>query len=169
VDYRFGFPLTFAWGNWEAKAGYEHTSTHLGDQLVEITHRKHVGHVRDEGVLGLAYRFWEDFRVYGIWGYPLSATTAVGSDTTRYDWGLEWSTLRATGRRGHPFAAFDMELRADQGYTPNMTGQVGWQWRGTDRGTSLRIAVEGYDGDSMYGQFFREHEHFLGFGVFLDF
>jgi hypothetical protein len=169
ADYRFGFPLTFGCGNWEAKVGYEHTSTHLGDQFVELTGAQHIGNVRDEVVLGLAYRFWDDFRVYGIFGYPLQASTSSGSDTTRFDWGLEWVTPHATGVRGKPFAAFDMELRHEQDYTPNISAQAGWMWRGWERGSMVRAAVEFYDGDSIFGQFYRVHEQYVGVGLFLDF
>ena len=34
-DFRAGFPITFAYGPWHAKIGYEHTSTHLGDEILK--------------------------------------------------------------------------------------------------------------------------------------
>jgi hypothetical protein len=169
VDYRFGFPWTFRVGNWQAKLSYEHTSTHLGDELMAWTGRPRAPHIRDEMVAALAYRFWDQVRVYGIFGYPIMATTPEGHDTTRFDWGVEWMTPHATGWWGRPFAAFDMELRADQEFTPNLTVQVGWVFRAEDEGGDLRIVLEGYNGDSMYGQFFRDHEQFVGVGLFFDF
>ena len=50
ADYRFGIPLTWASGPWEAKLAYEHTSCHLGDDYIKLhpgTLKQ--GHVRDEG------------------------------------------------------------------------------------------------------------------------
>jgi hypothetical protein len=169
VDYRFGFPMTFAWGNWQAKIAYEHTSSHLGDQFIIETGQVRHGHVRDEGVVGLAYRFWQEVRVYGIAGYAASDSTEIGSAKARFDWGLEWSRHRTTGWKGQPYAAFDMELRADQNYTPDLTGQIGWEWKNIDSRTALRVALEVYDGDSPYGEFTLNHEQWIGVGVFLDF
>jgi hypothetical protein len=169
VDYRFGFPLTFAWGNWEAKIGYEHTSTHLGDEFMQWSAMPHIGHVRDEAVLGLAYRFWDAIRLYGIVGYAFQTSAAIGSANNRFDWGIEWNRRRTTGWRGQPFAAFDMEVRADQDYTPNVTGQIGWEWRNIDSRAAIRIALELHDGDSPFGEFTKDHERWVGVGLFLDF
>ncbi len=169
VDYRFGFPITFAWGDWQGKIGYEHTSTHLGDDFVRKTGQLKQGHIRDEIVVGCAYRVWQPVRLYGVFGYALSMDTPVGDKPDRFDWGVEWSRPGRTGAWGQPFAAFDMELRHDQDYQPNMTTQVGWQWRGEGNIPSLRVGLELYEGKSFYGQFFRDHEHWVGAGVYLDF
>jgi hypothetical protein len=169
VDYRVGLPLTFAWGNWQAKIAYEHTSTHLGDQFVEQAHRFNVGHVRDETVFGLSHLCWDQVRVYGIFGYAFNTSSLVGSRRTRFDWGVEWSKQQSTGWAGQPFAAFDMELRSDQDYTANTTTQVGWQWKELDSRASLRVAAQYYTGSSPYGQFFRDRESWWGLGVFVDF
>jgi hypothetical protein len=169
MDYRFGFPLTFACGNWSGKIGYEHTSTHLGDDFIKETGQAKQGLIRDEIVLGCAYRFWNQVRVYGVLGYALSMSSPVGDKPQRYDWGIEWSQQRNTGFLGQPFAAFDMELRQEQDFQPNLSTQVGWQWRCDGNVPSLRLALEYYDGKSPYGQFFRDREHWLGFGIFVDY
>jgi hypothetical protein len=169
MDYRFGFPLTFACGNWSGKIGYEHTSTHLGDDFIQLTGQSKQGLIRDEIVVGCAYRLWKQFRVYGVFGYALSMSSPVGAKPERFDWGIEWSRQQNTGFLGQPFAAFDMELRAEQDYQPNLSTQIGWQWRADGNVPSLRLALEYYDGKSPYGQFFRDHEQWFGFGVFIDY
>jgi Protein of unknown function (DUF1207) len=172
VDYRFGLPITFAWGNWEAKVGYEHTSCHLGDQFMQQhPGLLHVGHVRDEAVVGLAYRFWNQLRLYGVFADALQSSTEPGvlPAGCRFDWGIEWSCRQSTGWRGQPYAAFDMEVRSDQDWQPNTTLQLGWQWKKLETRTSVRVAVELYNGDSPYGEFVRDHEQWVGLGVFLDF
>lgn len=168
-DYRYGFPLTFRSGPWQAKFGYEHTSTHLGDDFIWIHNRFKVRYVRDELVLGLSYRWWNELRLYGEFGYALSIASPVMEGRERFDWGVEWSLQEPTGWKGQPFAAFDMDLRPEQQWQPNMTLQLGWQWIPNDRHGSFRLALELYDGFSPYGQFLTVRERWVGVGVFVDF
>ena len=70
ADYRVGAPLTYAKGPWQAKLAYEHTSTHLGDEYIEVFGRRQAPHVRDEIVLGLAHLFGQSVRIYGRRGFP---------------------------------------------------------------------------------------------------
>jgi hypothetical protein len=168
-DFRFGAPLTFACGDWSGKIGYEHTSTHLGDDFIRLSGQSKQGLIRDEIVLGAAYRFWNQLRIYGQFGYALSMSSPEGKKPSRFDWGIEWSQQQNTGWRGQPYAAFDMELREEQDFHPNLSTQLGWQWRGNGNIPSFRMAVEYYDGKSPYGQFFRDREEWVGFGVFIDY
>jgi hypothetical protein len=171
VDYRFGVPLTFACGPWSGRIAYEHTSTHLGDELAERTGRKKVSSNRDEVVVGLAYSFWDSVRIYGQVGYALGLSSP-GNDERRdrYDWGIEW-----IGREvchwigGRPFAAFDMDLRGDQDYTANVTTQIGWRWSNSIHRPALRLALEYYDGRSPYGQFLLDRENWFGVGIMVDY
>jgi hypothetical protein len=170
TDYRFGFPLTWAWGCWSGKIGYEHTSSHLGDGFIETTGAQRVASIRDEVTVGLAYRFWDQFRLYGQMGYAGYVNTPTGNNRPdRWDMGVEWCKFQATGWRGHPFAALDLEFRGDENYHGNFTGQIGWQWRALDNGRSVRLVLEYYDGQSPYGEFLTTKEHWYGCGVVLDF
>ena len=128
-----------------------------------------MGHVRDEAVLALGYRFWDQIKLYGIYGYSMHSSTVIGERRNRFEFGVEWSKQVGTGWRGQPFAAFDMELRQDQDFTANTTIQVGWQWKTMESSTGLRVALQYYDGGSPYGQFFTQHEQWVGLGLFLDF
>lgn len=170
-DYRFGFPLTWRCGSWEGKLAYEHTSTHLGDDFVEESRRFKVGHIRDEVVLGVAYHLWDCVRLYGIFGYSVYITTpgAENDRKDRYDLGVEWERPGPTGWRGQPFAAVDLELRADENYTANWTAQAGWQWKPELDRPSLRVALTYYDGRSPFGQFFLDREDWFGVGLLLDY
>jgi hypothetical protein len=169
VDYRFGIPLTRAIGPWEFKIAYEHTSTHLGDEFLEETGQRRISHLRDEIVLGAAYRFLDDFRAYAIFAYAFNMGTDGPDDPFRYDFGLEWSSPCETGWGGRPYAAVDLEIKGDQGYATNFTSQVGWQWRGHAHGPSFRLGLEYFKGRSPYGQFFQDREQWAGVGVFYGF
>jgi hypothetical protein len=171
-DYRFGFPTTFSYGNWQGKLGFEHTSTHLGDDFIKMHNRFKDGHIHDEVVAGLAYRFWNQVRVYGVLGLAPADSGGANGNGDRYNVGVEWSNARTTGWQGQPFAACDLELRADQDYQANVTTQAGWQWQRREcdcRATSFRIGLQYYDGKSPFGQFFRDRERFLGAGLWVDF
>ena len=170
IDYRAGLPLMIAKGDWQMKIGYEHTSCHLGDEymLLDYNYGLHAGSdvtiraVRDEAVLGVARFFGEAVRLYGQFGYSFSPSDSlVGKTPIRYDWGLEYSPPAPP--RGGPFAAFDMDLRAEQDFFRNITFQTGWQWKTNEnRRSSARIGVEYYDGRSPYGQFYLERESSWG-------
>lgn len=166
-DFRVGLPVTYSKGPWQAKLGYEHTSTHLGDEYIEATGRMQEPHVRDEIVFGLAYRFMGMFRVYGQAGYSFITSDVIGEDRDRYDLGLEWMREGPTDWRGRPFAAVDLDLRSDQDFTGNLTVQVGWFWRTLTR-RSGRFLLEYYTGKSPYGQFFRDDENWFGVGGSYD-
>ena len=169
ADFRFGFPLTFAYDDWHAKIGYEHDSTHLGDDFIKLSGQQRQGHIREELVLGLDHLFWNKLRIYGQFGYAFAITTPTDSPPERFGWGVEWSNYVTTGPCGQPFAAFDMELRADQNYTADTTLQVGWQWKNMENGSSLRTGIECYTGKSPYGQFYRTYESWVGVGMWFDF
>jgi len=110
-----------------------------------------------------AARFFGDaVRVYGQFGYSFTPSeTLVGKTPARYDWGVEYSP-RAP-HRGCPFAAFDMDLRAEQDFCPNVTVQTGWQWKTSEnRRSSARLGVEYYNGRSPFGQFYDQTESWWG-------
>lgn len=170
IDYRAGIPLTFAHGPWSAKLSYEHTSTHLGDEFLLKTGTPFRSAVRDEFTGGLAYRILEPLRVYGTLAYAASLGSFVTDpDPMRYTLGAEWSRPLATGLRGQPFAALDVEFRGNEDFTPNVTAQIGWQWLTYHGRPGLRTALEFYDGRSPYGQFSDRHESWVGFGLFFDY
>ena len=82
TDFRVGFPLTRREGPWEFKFGYYHFSSHLGDIYIE----NHPGamrlpYVREQLVLGVAYRPIPDLRFYGEanWAFARAAVPSPGS------------------------------------------------------------------------------------------
>lgn len=175
ADYRAGLPITFACGPWHGKFGYEHTSTHLGDEIAERLGLTRIEYVKDELVFALGRRFFNDsLRLYGQvgWAFFQDITTADNSTPSpvRFDVGAEWYHRRPTGFRGQPFAAVDVEFNGAVGYTPNLTVQAGWQWRNPPRRLSqLRVFGEFYTGKSPFGQFYTTREQWFGLGLSLDY
>ena len=176
ADYRVGLPLMLAKGDWQMKLSYEHTSCHLGDEYMLLGYNygitgsktESLRAVRDEAVLGIARFFGDAVRLYGQCGYSFSPSdTLVGKVPIRYDWGLEYSP--PVPPMGGPFAAFDMDLRAEQDFYRNITIQAGWQWKTNEnRRSSARIGVEYYDGNSPFGQFFDQRESYWAMVAIFD-
>jgi hypothetical protein len=169
ADFRFGLPLTFAYDNWHWHIGYEHTSTHAGDDFIQNTGILRYRLIRDELAAGVDYVFWNQLRIYGEYGYAFYLQNPAGGPPGRFGWGLEWSKRETTDWYGQPFAAFDMAVRGDENYTLNVTTQVGWQWRDSASNRSLRVGLEYYTGRSPFGQFNQVRESYTGVGMWFDF
>lgn len=170
VNYRFGVPISFAYGRWSGKLAYEHTSTHLGDEFMVNTGQTPRDGIREEVVFGLAYRPMDEVRLYGIFGHAVHLSTFTENPKPeRFSFGAEWSRPASTGFRGQPFAALDVEFRGDCEYTPNVTLQTGWQWLAENARPGMRVALEYYDGRSPFGQFLDRHESWFGVGFFFDY
>lgn len=167
ADYRAGVPLTYAKGPWQAKLSYEHTSSHLGDDLFSGTgiHKREIS--REEIVVGIARRWWDQVRAYGQLGYSFAQKNPFSDNRDRYDMGLEWSRSQATTGRGQPFAAADFEVRGDQDYAGSLTLQAGWQWQNGNL-WGARLALEYYNGRSPYGQLQFAREEWIGFAALYD-
>ena len=170
-DYRYGFPITFAYGPWHGKFGYEHTSTHLGDQASILDPRTRFDYIKDEFVLGIGRRFLDGTaRLYGQFGVAFSQSIPGNPPPLRFDLGGEWVRRRATGWSGQPFAAGNLEFNGATGFNPSLNLQAGWLWRDpTRRLAETRVFGEVYSGRSPYGQFYQNRETFFGVGVAFDY
>lgn len=173
TDLRVGLPFTWAANGWQMKLGYEHSGAHLGDEYmllpweegIQIAKRVAVRTTRDEVVTGVARTFAEQLRLYGQLGYAFAQNEVLSDEgRTRFDWGAEYSFPQWGTLRGGPFAALDMEFRPEQDFSPNLTVQVGWQWKTrSKRRSSGRVAAEYYAGHNPYGQFLGFDESWWAF------
>ena len=178
--HRFGLPLSWQWGVFHGKVGYEHTSAHLGDEAIRALHITNIsGYRRDEAVVGLGRYFDPEVRVYGQIAYafgrsipqPLAPLPQLPKpDPWRFDVGAEWAPLAPTGLAGRPFVATNVQFRGDQDYKPNFNAQAGWMWHNPyQRLANFRLFVEYYNARSPYGYVFDTREHFYGIGMAGDF
>ena len=171
TDYRFGFPLTFRRGDWQARLAYEHTSAHLGDEFQRNTGRGMVNFARNEAVVGLGrYLFEQQLRLYGTVSYAFTQDLVPTPEPWRFDAGFEWVCPWSTGFAGRPFVAGHVEASGVVKYNPNIIGQAGWMFRNpTTRLANLRFYGQYYEGHSQFGQFFRDREKYLAVGMAADF
>src|SRR5262249_23133903 len=163
-DYRLGLPISWACGPWHGKFGYEHTSTHLGDETIVRTGRAPFDYIKDEIVIGLGRYWWnQQLRVYGVFGWAFSQEIPGDPSPCRFDLGAEWVRRRATGCTGQPFVAGNLDFNGAVGYSPNFSLQAGWIWRDPSRRLAEgRIFAQFFTGNSVYGQFFQTRENWFG-------
>lgn len=174
TDYRFGFPLSARWGPWHAKLAYEHTSAHIGDELIRAQRLAFIpGMSRDEVVVGVGRWMWDQLRVYGQVSYAARQAYFTGFTNKfryRFDYGFEWFHPGPTGWAGTPFAALNLDHRGDQDFEANLNVQVGWLWRNPyERLANIRLFAEYYTGGSPYGVFFQTKENFFAVGLSCDY
>ncbi len=170
-DYRFGFPVTFRRGDWQARVAYEHTSTHLGDEFIENTGRRTVNFARDEVVFGVGRFFFDDYlRIYGTVSYAFFQDLEPKPEPWRFDVGFQYVCPHPTGFAGAPFFAAHVEAPAYTDYNLNLTAQVGYVFANPlQRLANLRVYGQYYEGHSQFGQFYRDREKYFSVGLAGDF
>lgn len=167
TDFRVGIPLTFRRGRLEAKLGYVHLSSHLGDEYwLRYPGRTRRNYVRDSFVLGLGVRPNEDVRLYAEADWAFYEDD--GAKPWEFQFGVEYAPGQPTPATGAPFFAVNSRLREDVDFSGNFTLQTGWMWRGRT-GYALRAGLQYFNGMLDLGQFHDEHEEQVGIGVWYDF
>jgi hypothetical protein len=166
VNFRFGVPLTWQRGPWQMKFGYYHLSSHVGDEFL-ISHPtfKRVNYVRDSVIFGLGYFLTSDLRIYGEVANAFHHSVAKPWE---FQFGFEYSPAIATGFRGLPFFAANVQLFEEQDFGGALNTMVGWQWRGATSNRLFRFGLQYYNGKSSQFAFFDENEELLGIGLWLD-
>ncbi len=166
-DFRVGSFLTTRQGAWEAKLGYVHSCSHLGDEYMIRHHSfSRLNYVRDSIVLGVSLNLNTSFRIYSEADYAFWADD--GAKPWAFQFGVDWSSIEPTGARGAPFLAINTQLRQENDFGGNMTFQTGWQWRGRT-GHLFRIGMQYFNGMSDQWQFYDRFEEQLGGGIWYDF
>lgn len=166
-DYRIGAPITTRQGPWEAKFGYYHLCSHIGDEYLE----QHPGfprinYVRDSVVLGMAVYVGPTTRLYYEVGYAFYVDG--GAKPWEFQFGADFSPPEPTGAWGAPFLALNGHLRQENDFGGNMTVQSGWQWRGRT-GHLCRLGMQYFNGMSEQCQFFDRSEEQIGMGLWYDY
>ena len=167
TDFRIGFPFTYREGPWEYKFGYYHLSSHLGD-LYMLSHPgvMRLNYVREQLVLGVAYRPILDLRIYGEANWAFH--TDGGARPWEFQFGIDYSPSQPNGLYGGPFVAINSKIFEDLNYSGNVNFEAGWQWRSAT-GHTLRTGLDYFDGYSFQRQFYNRYEQFIGAGVWYDF
>lgn len=161
ADYYIGFPLVYAFGNWQFRLRGYHISTHLGDEFL----LNHPGFDRRNPSAEYldfygSYYFGDQIRLYAGLGYIVHQDIsfrykrffqAIGVEVRALGYGYYDSKQCLLG---HPF--FGAHIRGSRDYKRHIdqTYVLGYEWvklAGLERAT--RIFIEYHDGYSVDGQF----------------
>ena len=167
VDFRFGVPITYRRGPWEAKFGYYHLSSHLGDEyMVRYVTFDRLNYTRDVLIAAVAFRPVPDLRLYAEAGWAFHDND--GSEPWEFQFGIDYSPIEPWSVLGTPFFAINARIREEVDFGGNMTVQTGLQWRSC-LGSLFRAGVFYFNGKTDQYQFFREHEEQLGLALWYDY
>ena len=168
VDFRIGLPITYRKGATSYKIGYDHISSHVGDEfIVRNPTFQRINYVRDGVIVGVAHNTTPDTRVYGETSFAFNADG--GAEPWGLQFGAEYSPAIATGFRPQPFAAVNTHLREEHDWGGTFTAMTGCQWRGEHTKHLFRFGLQYANGKSLQGTFYDEHEELFGTGLWLDF
>lgn len=168
ADFRFGVPLTYAQGQWQAKLSYYHLSSHLGDEFLErIPTAVRSNYSRDVIVLGVGYFIVPEIRLYGEAGYAFY--TSGPAEPLETQFGVEYAPAYPTGIRGAPFAAVNAQFREDTDWNGTLVAQAGWAVSGDTSRHLFRLGLQYFNGPSNQMQFVTTTEQQFGFGIWYDF
>lgn len=166
-DYRVGVPLTTRQGPFEAKFGYYHLSSHLGDEfLLSNPGFPRINYVRESLLLGMAVYLNPSLRLYSEVGYAFYIDG--GAKPWEFQFGADFSPAEPTGIRGAPFFAINGHLRQENDFSGNLAVQTGWQWRSRG-GHLMRLGMQYFNGMSDQYQFYNRFEEQIGAGLWYDF
>lgn len=168
IDYGFGVPLVYRWGPTAYRFGYDHISSHLGDEfLIRNPGFERINYVRDGFAFAVIQDVTEDVNVYGEANYAFH--NSGGSEPWHFQLGAQYQPPVVPGRRGAPVAAVNTLLRQEFGYEGNFCVVAGWQWQGARTQDLLRLALTCYTGRSRQFSYFDQYETLFGAGLYYDF
>jgi len=168
-DFRFGLPLTFGNKHWQAKFGYYHVSSHMGDEHM-ITNNdmsSRINYYREALALGISRRLWRDVRIYGETGFAF--LTGEETEPWEFQFGIEYAPIYpANCWWGAPFLAVDAHLFQELDFSGYLCVQVGWLWR-SESNHIFRIGLQYLNGYDDQYEFHHQNVQKIGFGVWYDF
>jgi hypothetical protein len=189
-DFRFGLPISYCTKIWQFRTGYQHISSHMGDERIirfhpdgdpaiprtgnpfELGTRQRsdyrINYYRESWLLSYAFRPTPNTRLYAEIDYAIM--TGIETKPWHFQFGAEYSPVYpARGEWGTPFAAINTRLMQEHNFDGNFTAQTGWQWRGAHN-QLFRIGVQYHGGVSDQYEFIvGRREHKVGLGIWYDF
>lgn len=169
VDFRAGVPLTYREGPFQAKFGYYHISSHLGDEfLLKNPGFNRLNYVRDSWVAGIGYFPHPWIRTYFEVGYA-AIFTSGGAEPWEIQTGFEVDSRRPTGLRGEPYFAMNIHLREEVNWGGSLNVLAGWQWRGYRSDHVFRAGLQFYNGKNAQYSLLQDNQQLIGLGIRYDF
>lgn len=147
------------------KAGLRHLSGHISDEYIENTGRARVEYTREEYQIGVSVAPRPDTRLYADLGYGYGIKDYMAP--WRINSGLDWASPRLWHGVVGPFFASNMQLFQEDGWLPSVNLQGGISLP-LSAARAYRFGLEYYNGRSMLGEFYMEHEHRIALGWWME-
>ena len=168
TDYKFGVPVVFRRGPTAVRIGYDHLSSHVGDEfLIRNPGFERRNYVRDAIALAAIQDLTDSVAVYGEVNNAFH--TSGGAERWHFQFGAEYQPPVPAGFHGAPVAAVNTLLREEFGYEGSLGIVAGWQWRGVSTDDLLRLGLSFYTGKSRQFSFYDRNEKLVGVGLWYDF
>lgn len=167
-DGLFGLVLSTARAGGRAfKVGTLHTSSHIGDELIERTGRQRLGYTRHEVLAGVSQPVGESLRLYAEAGWAFHRGNPDLQRHGRAEIGGVWERpLSAFGGRFEAFVAVDLAATEERSWRLDSCLQLGVVHARDSR--RWRFAAEYSDGRTPIGELFQHTEKSLSLGVSLE-
>lgn len=163
-DGNYGVSLSTARGPLAWRLAYLHTSSHVGDEYAERTGRKRIGYTRSEWIAAIGWRFLPKWRTYAEVGYANNPKESALQEPLRVQTGLEFQAPdRFWGGRMGWYWALDVSAMEELDWSPDVAMQLGWML--PSGGRTWRLGLEYYDGRVPIGEFYRDSEAYISFGL----
>ena len=174
-DWYVGMPIEFSYDKWAGRVRIMHRSSHLGDELIEISHARRIEFGGEFLDFILARTLFDDVRVYGgatynfrsyteylpalrVRGWHDDLATQAGVDATWYKWsnghfgiaaGIDWQSHERTNWRSMFAIAAGPAIKTNTRAT--------------------RLLARYYHGPSAMGEFFLTPETYWALEWVVDF
>lgn len=167
-DGNYGLSLSRSFGRRAAvRLGVLHTSSHIGDELIERTGRQRIDYTREELRLGGRWRALTSLGLYAEGAYGYERRNDEVQEPWRWQVGLELNKREVfLSGRGGWYVAADFGAWQERNYRVDVTLQVGISVVSGDR--LWRVGMEAHDGRPSLGEFFQDNETHTAFGLWLE-
>ena len=158
ADFRVGFPIAIRKGAWQARLGWVHMSSHLGDDFLRGPGAAYDAEVSRNGLTALlARRVGRGVRIYlgGDWNYLITPNVEKWAGRL----GAEWTPARDSASRVGPHLAVDVEITD---LTGRLSGTAAGGVSFRTRPAILSLDLVGHVGPSPLGHFRSVDESYLG-------
>jgi hypothetical protein len=167
-DGNYGLAVSTSRGaRWGFRAGVLHTSSHIGDELIERTGRERIDYTREETLVGARLEASARWVVYGEVAYGHELRNEELQEPWRLQTGVEYEILELFmhGRAGF-YTAVDLRSWEERDHRLDVTVHVGVSVPSGAR--RWRMGLELQDGRPNLGEFFQVSERVVGLGVWLE-
>ncbi len=167
-DWQLGVYFSESTGPLSHRLEYVHFSSHLGDELFDYVPR--FIYTRESFRYTASFQPSENLRLYGgagYWGHidPAEKPFFLHAGCELFTGAFEF-LFKTSGR---VYAGYDLKVKDEAGGVVNQALQWGlqWKWKKESR-PAVRLAFLYYNGNSEFGQFYREKDEHWGFGIYFD-